>query len=259
MNYIWLLSLFSLGYFIFKLVPNDGGISYRKVVGAYILWAFVNLIMWLMADGDGSEFWPFDGFRYVDNYDVSEFAVYVLGPVVCNYARNWMRNPNSSNSQILNSETENYDRKRVSLIFYMKARQKFSEQSRTIYFDKMQEVFQSIDAYNTDYTLPLREVLNVIYDRIGGYQPTFADLMNIDSVHQNFLMEYSRDNKQVCDQILLYQVVVVKKELDAIIIQATNEWKLAKSNVHVNTMNDISQYLDRVKDMLMSKYLVVKS
>ncbi|GAB2567816.1 hypothetical protein [Spirosoma areae] len=93
MNYIWLGSLILLGYFIYKLAPNDNGASYRKVVGAYILWAFVNLILLLMAEGDSSDFWPFDGFKYIRDYDMSEFAVYVFGPVVYNYARNLMRNP----------------------------------------------------------------------------------------------------------------------------------------------------------------------
>lgn len=94
MNYIWLGSLVLLGYFIYKLVPNDNGVSYRKVVGAYILWAFVNLILLLMNDGDGdSRFWPFGKFSRTYEYDISEFAVYVFGPVVYNYARNLMRSP----------------------------------------------------------------------------------------------------------------------------------------------------------------------
>lgn len=92
MNYIWLASLILLGYFIYKLVPNDNGISYRKVVGAYILWAFINLVMLLMGESN-SNFWPLEGFKRTYQYDISEFAVYVFGPVVYNYARNLMRNP----------------------------------------------------------------------------------------------------------------------------------------------------------------------
>jgi hypothetical protein len=91
MNYLWLASLAALAYFVYELKPNDNGFSYRRLVGAYVIWAFVNLILFLMAEGDGEDFWPFDGFRRISDYDISELAVYVLGPVVYNYARNLMR------------------------------------------------------------------------------------------------------------------------------------------------------------------------
>jgi hypothetical protein len=91
MQIIWLISLLVLGYFVYKLSPDDGGISFKRVVGAYILWSFVNLIIWLMADGSKGSFWPLDGFEDLDDYDISEFLVYVIGPIVYNYARNLMR------------------------------------------------------------------------------------------------------------------------------------------------------------------------
>ena len=93
MNYLWLGSLAVLAYFVYEVKSNDNGVSYRRLVGAYVVWAFVNLILFLMAEGDGEDFWPFDGFKYIRDYDISELTVYVLGPVVYNYVRNLMRKP----------------------------------------------------------------------------------------------------------------------------------------------------------------------
>lgn len=83
----WLLTLAVLGYFAFGFVKRGDNSSFRKVLGAYILWTFANLVLLVAAKGDRSDFWPFDTFEYINDYDFSEFLVYVGGPIVYIFAR----------------------------------------------------------------------------------------------------------------------------------------------------------------------------
>ncbi|MHA8075555.1 hypothetical protein [Aquirufa sp. TARAVU-A1A] len=69
----------------------------KKYIGYYSLWAFLHLIF-LVLGWDGTNhyyFFPFESsyyssnpFEVRENYDLSEFLVYVLGPLVLIFATN---------------------------------------------------------------------------------------------------------------------------------------------------------------------------
>lgn len=53
----------------------------RRIVAVYVGWAFINLIILLMADGNRGYFFPFETDR-IDAYDITEFLVFVVGPII---------------------------------------------------------------------------------------------------------------------------------------------------------------------------------
>ena len=61
----------------------------NKEKGNYLIWVAVNLVF-LLALGDlsfgGGDFYPFDGFNRVDDYDISEFLVYTIAPLLIIFA-----------------------------------------------------------------------------------------------------------------------------------------------------------------------------
>ena len=59
----------------------------RKILGYFIGWAFIHLVFlslgWSGKKHD--DFWPFGFYGLIESYDMSEFLVYVLGPIVIFY------------------------------------------------------------------------------------------------------------------------------------------------------------------------------
>ena len=94
MDKIWVLALILLVYFAFRFISKNDKSAFRKMAGAYIIWAFVNLVLLVSSDRHGSDFWPFDGLKWVNEYDFSEFLVYVGGPLVYIYARRFFSSDN---------------------------------------------------------------------------------------------------------------------------------------------------------------------
>ncbi len=92
MDKIWVLALITLIYFTFRFASKGGEGAFKKVIGTYIIWAFVNLVLLVSSSRSGSDFWPFDGLEWVNEYDFSEFLVYVGGPLVYIYARRFFAN-----------------------------------------------------------------------------------------------------------------------------------------------------------------------
>jgi hypothetical protein len=92
METFWFIALVILAYYIFNLEDRskDGGSSSRKLTIAYLVWAVINLVMLLVSNGDGDDFWPSGGSKSVNDYDLSEFMVYVFGPLVFGFARGSM-------------------------------------------------------------------------------------------------------------------------------------------------------------------------
>jgi len=62
--------------------------DFNKLLGIYLGWAFLHLVLLTIGwNGDHHDnFWPFQGYRWMgefkEAYDISEFLVYVIGPVV---------------------------------------------------------------------------------------------------------------------------------------------------------------------------------
>jgi hypothetical protein len=63
--------------------------DFNKLLGIYLGWAFLHLVLLTIGwNGDDHElFWPFQSTyvskgEFKEAYDISEFLVYVIGPVV---------------------------------------------------------------------------------------------------------------------------------------------------------------------------------
>lgn len=87
MEIFWFIALAILAYYIFipEDTSNDSGSPSRKLTKlskAYFLWAFINLVMLLVSNGGGDDFWPSGGSKHIDDYGSSEFIAYVFGPLV---------------------------------------------------------------------------------------------------------------------------------------------------------------------------------
>jgi len=72
----------------------------RKTWGLYLIWVFIHFIL-LILPKDGynytlhqNEFWPFSGNSWDQTYDLSEFLIYSLAPLIILYALNLMRHEN---------------------------------------------------------------------------------------------------------------------------------------------------------------------
>lgn len=90
MDGFWLIALILLVIFAVRFLMNTNEKNLNQLIGIYIAWAFVNLVLLVSSDKDESRFFPFDNAR-IDSYDYGEFFVYVFGPLVYIYVRNWMK------------------------------------------------------------------------------------------------------------------------------------------------------------------------
>lgn len=55
----------------------------RQLLAIYLVWLFLNTVVWALSDGFWSEkFWPFGGEALLQSYDFSEFLVYGIGPAI---------------------------------------------------------------------------------------------------------------------------------------------------------------------------------
>jgi hypothetical protein len=58
-------------------------IQNKKLVSLYALWTLIHTYFLLSSDQlDKSDFWPFSDNPYSHSYDISEWLVYVFGPIV---------------------------------------------------------------------------------------------------------------------------------------------------------------------------------
>ena len=82
MDFAWYISLAVFAFFAFRFVSKSDGISFKKAIGTYVVWVFVNLVVLVSENGgsSNSSFFPFTG--DIQWYDFSEFLVYVGGPIV---------------------------------------------------------------------------------------------------------------------------------------------------------------------------------
>lgn len=90
MDVFWIIALISLVVFTIKFLMNTSEKNLKQLIGIYIGWAFINLVLLVSSDKDESDFFPFDNAR-IDSYDYGEFFVYVFGPLVYIYVRSWMK------------------------------------------------------------------------------------------------------------------------------------------------------------------------
>jgi len=66
----------------------------RQFISIYAIWFFLNLVCLFIgftkdSDYNREEFWPFTDSKYVtlaESYDISEFLVYAIGPLVIWFA-----------------------------------------------------------------------------------------------------------------------------------------------------------------------------
>lgn len=56
----------------------------KKLVAIILLWAFLNIIFLSISEADSykSHLWPFTEKSLAKTYDVTEFLLYVFGPIV---------------------------------------------------------------------------------------------------------------------------------------------------------------------------------
>lgn len=87
MDLAWWSALVILAYFVLRFLRRNDASSFKKLLGAYVVWAFTNLVLLVAAKGNSSDFWPISGGRSHWDYDFSEFLVYVGGPIVYIYVR----------------------------------------------------------------------------------------------------------------------------------------------------------------------------
>lgn len=68
----------------------------KKTWGYYLLWVFLHFILLIIPkdhyDSDYTEFWPFTGKTLGQSYDLSEFLVYSLLPLVIIYSIKLIKN-----------------------------------------------------------------------------------------------------------------------------------------------------------------------
>lgn len=90
MDGFWIIALVLLVVFTIRFLINASEKNLKQLIGIYIGWAFINLVLLVSSDKDESDFFPFDSAR-IDSYDYGEFFVYVFGPLVYIYVRSWMK------------------------------------------------------------------------------------------------------------------------------------------------------------------------
>jgi hypothetical protein len=60
--------------------------EHKKVIAILLIWLFIQLIFLLTSNSSGpksrSNFYPFSDYPYHEIYDLSEFLVYGLGPII---------------------------------------------------------------------------------------------------------------------------------------------------------------------------------
>lgn len=61
----------------------------NRLIATYIGWFFVNIVLWTMSDRDRSGFFPFE-YGDIDEYDISEFLIYVIGPPLLQFLLNFL-------------------------------------------------------------------------------------------------------------------------------------------------------------------------
>ncbi len=57
----------------------------KKQLGFYLAWVTLNFLFLLIAGKlrySTSEFYPFDGFGYTSDYDITDFLVYTVSPIL---------------------------------------------------------------------------------------------------------------------------------------------------------------------------------
>ena len=71
----------------------------KKTWGYYLIWVFLHFTLWILPkDGYGSsyqEFWPFTSGSLSETYDLSEFLIYSLLPLVIIYSIKLIRDGKS--------------------------------------------------------------------------------------------------------------------------------------------------------------------
>lgn len=59
--------------------------SKKRMIAVYYVWVFINIISLLSSSGNKYRFWPIDHGSMEDTYDIKEFLVYVVGPLLAFY------------------------------------------------------------------------------------------------------------------------------------------------------------------------------
>ncbi len=62
----------------------DKLLNNKKLIAIILLWTFINVIFLAISDADyyKSELWPFTEKSLTSTYDISEFLLYVIGPII---------------------------------------------------------------------------------------------------------------------------------------------------------------------------------
>jgi hypothetical protein len=69
----------------------------RRTLGLYLIWVGIHLTLFILPkdgfefDQHYKEFWPFSGNSWDQTYDLSEFLIYSLAPLIILYALNLIR------------------------------------------------------------------------------------------------------------------------------------------------------------------------
>ncbi len=90
MQFIWFIALVALLTFAVRFVVKSNEESLKQLIGVYIAWAFINLVVLVTSFKYETLFFPFENIS-IDQYDYPEFLVYVFTPVVIIYVRRWMK------------------------------------------------------------------------------------------------------------------------------------------------------------------------
>ena len=94
---------------IIKLESFFGITISKKTIALYLIWFLINLIIWLINfrySADKEYFWPFSKRSEIEDYDITEFIVYTIIPLIIVFIVNLLRT--HSNIKTI-KKTETFD------------------------------------------------------------------------------------------------------------------------------------------------------
>jgi len=66
----------------------------KKIIALYLIWFLINLIIWLINyqyNNDKENFWPFSKYSEIEDYDITEFIVYTIIPLIVLFIANLLK------------------------------------------------------------------------------------------------------------------------------------------------------------------------